>query len=231
MPDVKIACPYCRQTLTNDALLSGQAVSCPHCQRRFQTPPAPAAVDLDLCVEQAASAPALAPRPFPAKKPAKPVARRRGHGAIVVALLSVVAVLLVIVAALLFIPRNAVRPPSAPDYESSARAALSAALDKWLTGDGNQAWHWDAIMAVLLDYEIHALRPVKTDLFDLPSEEWAKYEGPTAIYTDRPLTYLATVHATLKSRAGTPLPRVLHYRLTWLRDAKRWNIEAKETPG
>ncbi|MGH7193303.1 MAG: hypothetical protein ACREJM_07170 [Candidatus Saccharimonadales bacterium] len=75
------------------------------------------------------------------------------------------------------------------------------------------------------------MRPVKTELFDLPGEEWAKYEGPTAIYTDRPLTYLATVQVHLQSKAGTALPRVLLYRLTWLRDAEKWNIEAKVGPG
>lgn len=228
MSDITIACPHCRQAFNVHFTMSDRAVACPNCGRRFQSQPI---VDLDVCIAQAASAPALAPRPLPVKKPAKPAARRRGYGAIVVALLSLVAVLLVIVAALLVVRRVAVRPPAAPDYEASARAALTVALDKWLTGDDSEAWHWDAINAVLLDYELHALRPVKTELFDLPSEEWAKYEGATAIYTDRPLTYLATVRATLKSQAGTPLPRVLLYRLTWLRDAKRWNIEAKATPG
>jgi hypothetical protein len=36
MPAVSVACPHCRQALSVDPSLSGQAVACPNCRRRFQ---------------------------------------------------------------------------------------------------------------------------------------------------------------------------------------------------
>jgi uncharacterized protein YbaR (Trm112 family) len=231
MPSLSLACPHCRQTLSVDGPLSDQAVACPKCGKRFLAPTDNAALDLDLLAEQSRSAPILSSVRLPTTRKAKAAVRGRRYRAWLLVLLSSVGMLSLLVAGVLIAMRLVNRAPAEPDYEASARAALAAALDKWLTGDDSDAWHWDAIQAVLLDYDIHALRHVKTELFDLPSEEWAKYEGPTAVYTDRPLTYLATVHASLKSQAGTPLPRVLLYRLTWLRDTKRWNIEAKGAPG
>lgn len=80
-------------------------------------------------------------------------------------------------------------------------------------------------MAVLLDYEIQTLQPVKTMLTDLPSEDWDKYHGPRATYKTLPTTYLSSVRVNVQSQAGTALPRVILYRLTWNPEAKKWLIQ------
>lgn len=110
------------------------------------------------------------------------------------------------------------------DSEASARWALSAELDKWMARQKHDATHFEVLMAVLLDYQIQSLQRVKTDLTDVPFEDWDNYHGPNAVHKELPTTYLATVRVNVESQAGTALPRVVLYRLT--RDPKthQWRI-------
>lgn len=77
-------------------------------------------------------------------------------------------------------------------------------------------------MAILLDYTIQSLQPMKTGILDLDAD-WDDYIGKDATRSP-PVTYLATVRVNVESKAGTALPRVILYRLT--RDPKThtWRI-------
>lgn len=105
--------------------------------------------------------------------------------------------------------------------EASARTALSAELDKWMARQDHEAKHVELLMAVLLDYSIQSLQPVKTNLTDLPYADWDDYQ---AKHNDLPPTYLATVRMNVESRSGTALPRVVLYRLTRDPKARKWHI-------
>lgn len=110
------------------------------------------------------------------------------------------------------------------DSEASARSALSAELDKWMARQKHDATHFELLMAVLLDYQIQSLRRVKTDITDVPFEDWDKYHGPNAVSKELPRSYLATVRVNVESKAGTALPRVVLYRLTRDPKAHKWWI-------
>lgn len=108
--------------------------------------------------------------------------------------------------------------------EASARTALAAELDKWMARQDHKATHVEVFMAILLDYQIQSLSPVKTDLVDVPYEDWDTYHGPTAVHKELPPTYLATVRVNVESKTGTALPRVILYRLTRDPKAHKWRI-------
>ncbi len=210
MPSILFACPHCRQTFTADSGVSGKAVGCPRCGQRFRAPPAPPAP--------------LAVRPGPTK-PRRLAARRRPIVRLMVVALSTTAVSLAIAAGVLWGPRLRYWSFGLGNQQASARAALAAQLDKWMARQPHEAEHVELLMAVLLDYSIQSLQPVKTTLVDLPFPDWDKYRGPDAVYSELPITYVAAVRVNVESQAGTALPRVVLYRLTWDPEARKWRIQ------
>ena len=48
-----------------------------------------------------------------------------------------------------------------------------------------------------------------------------KYHGLGAVYSELPITCLAAVRVNVESHAGTALPRVVLYRLTWDPEARK----------
>lgn len=212
MPNIMLVCPHCRQAVTADRSLLGKVVNCPRCGQRFRPPPV-----------SAASRP-LAVRPA-ASNAKRPVARRRALVRLIVIALSTTALSLFIAAGVLWGPRLRYWLFGFGNQEASARAALAAELDKWMARQPNEAEHFELLMAVLLDYSIQSLQPVKTTLTDLPFPDWDKYHGPDAVYSELPITYVAAVRVNVESRAGTALPRVVLYRLTWDPEARKWRIQ------
>jgi hypothetical protein len=207
MPSLTLACPHCRQTLAIDASLSGQAISCPNCRRRFQVPPTAAPV-----------LPGLKHVAAPRHRKKRP--KRTAFWTV---LGLAVAVVSLGGAGMIGYERGMLSFDFG-DSEASARSALSAELDKWMARQKHDAPHFELLMAVLLDYQVQSLQRVKTDLTDVPFEDWDNYHGPNAVHNELPTTYLATVRVNVESQAGTALPRVVLYRLTRDPKAHKWRI-------
>ena len=207
MPSIKLACPHCGQTLAIDASLSGQAASCPFCRRQFQAPPAAAPV-----------------QPTLKQVPAPRYRRKRPKRTAFWTVLGLAVVIVSLGGAGMICHERGMFSFDLGDSEASARSALSAELDKWMARQKHDATHFELLMAVLLDYQIQSLRRVKTDITDVPVEDWDKYHGPNAVYKELPTSYLATVRVNVESKAGTALPRVVLYRLTRDPKAHKWRI-------
>jgi hypothetical protein len=174
----------------------------------------------------------MAARRTPAIQPRQPASapgrkkKRPKRTAFWVVLASTVSFVLLGGGGMIFLERGMFSFDFGGDSEASARAALSAELDKWMARQTHGAVHFELLMAVLLDYSIQSLDRVKTDITDVPYEDWDNYHGPEAVHSEMPTSYLATVRVNVQSQAGTALPRVILYRLTRDPKAHKWQIRS-----
>lgn len=126
MSSITLACPHCRQALAIDAALSGRAVSCPTCRRRFQVPPTAAPV-------QQTSKRGSAPR-YRSKRP-----KRTAFWTV----LGLAVVIVSLAGAGMICHERGMLSFDFGDSEASARSALSAELDKWMARQKHDATHFE----------------------------------------------------------------------------------------
>lgn len=211
-PD-QIACPNCRRLMANDLSLQGQIVACPFCGGQFQIPAIAAPVHGLPTAGPAGS--------YSSPPPTRRKRKKRNRTAFWLVLCLAVTVVSVGGVGMVMFERGLLSFDIG-DSEASARATLSAELDKWMARQDHDAKHVEVFMAILLDYHIQSLQRVETKVTDLGAD-WDDYLGRSATKAP-PATYLATVRVNVESKTGTALPRVILYRLTRDPKARKWRI-------
>lgn len=105
--------------------------------------------------------------------------------------------------------------------ETSAQAKIETELDKWITGKDSQASTFEARLRLHdlpLSYSIRNVSPTNPRI---PTELLVKY--PEAINDDVP-AFRIIVDVVFKSKAGTPLTKVVVYNVTWVNEMDDWAI-------
>ena len=108
--------------------------------------------------------------------------------------------------------------------ENSARSRIGAELKKWVAGQDSEVSTFEARLNLHnapISYSIRTIVPAEPKL---PIDVMAKY--PDAIGKDVP-AFRVIVDVDFKSKAGTPLTKVVEYNVTWVNEMNDWAIREK----
>jgi len=108
--------------------------------------------------------------------------------------------------------------------ENSARSKIEGELDKWVDGTRSKASTFEArsnLYSPPIGYSIRTVIPAEPKL---PLNVMAEY--PDAIGEDVP-AFRIIVDVDFRSKAGTPLPKIIEYHLTWVNEMNDWAIFEK----
>ena len=108
--------------------------------------------------------------------------------------------------------------------ENKARVKIEGELDKWVAGTKSEASTFEArlnLHSFPISYSIRTIVPAEPKL---PLDVMADY--PDAIGEDVP-TFRVIVDVDFKSKAGSPLTKVVEYHVTWVNEMNDWAIREK----
>ena len=108
--------------------------------------------------------------------------------------------------------------------ENSARSRIEAELKKWVAGKDSEVSTFEArlnLHSFPISYSIRTIVPAEPKL---PIDVMAKY--PDAIGKNVP-AFRVIVDVDFKSKAGTPLTKVVEYNVTWVNEMNDWAIGEK----